>query len=25
MIHSKAFKADRPWGAIDIANMNGIT
>ncbi|MGD1944141.1 MAG: hypothetical protein ACFB0G_22825 [Leptolyngbyaceae cyanobacterium] len=25
IIHSKAFKADRPWGAIDIANMNGIT
>ena len=25
IIHSKAFKADRPWGELDIANMNGIT
>lgn len=25
VIRSKAFKADRAWGAKDIANMNGIT
>jgi len=25
IIKSKAFKADRAWGAKDIANMNGIT
>jgi len=25
IIRSKEFTADRPWGAIDIANMNGIT
>ena len=25
IIHPKSFKAGRPWGAIDIANMNGIT
>ncbi len=25
IIRSKTFKADRAWGAKDIANMNGIT
>ncbi len=25
IIQSQAFTADRPWGAIAIANMNGIT
>lgn len=25
IIRSKAFTAERPWGALDIANMNGIT
>jgi mannose-6-phosphate isomerase-like protein (cupin superfamily) len=25
IIRSKEFTADRPWGALDIANMNGIT
>jgi mannose-6-phosphate isomerase-like protein (cupin superfamily) len=25
IIRSKAFRADRPWGALDIATMNGIT
>lgn len=25
IIRSKEFVADRAWGAIDIANMNGIT
>ena len=25
IIRSKEFIADRPWGALDIANMNGIT
>lgn len=25
IIRSSEFKADRPWSAIDIANMNGIT
>jgi len=25
IIRSKAFTADRAWGALDIANMNGIT
>jgi len=25
IIRGNAFKADRPWGAIDIASMNGIT
>lgn len=25
IIRSKKFKADRAWGAKDIANMNGIT
>ncbi|ALS98236.1 cupin domain-containing protein [Lacimicrobium alkaliphilum] len=25
VIRSKAFRADRAWGAKDIANMNGIT
>lgn len=25
IIRSKQFKADRAWGAQDIANMNGIT
>lgn len=25
IIRSKAFTADRAWGAKDIANMNGIT
>ena len=25
IIRSKEFTADRPWGAINIANMNGIT
>jgi mannose-6-phosphate isomerase-like protein (cupin superfamily) len=25
IIRSKQFIADRPWGALDIANMNGIT
>ena len=25
VIRSKAFKADNAWGALDIANMNGIT
>lgn len=25
IIRSKEFKADRAWGAKDIANMNGIT
>ena len=24
-IRSKEFTASRPWGALDIANMNGIT
>lgn len=25
IIKSKEFRADKAWGAIDIANMNGIT
>lgn len=25
IIRSKRFTANRPWGALDIANMNGIT
>lgn len=25
IIRGKAFKADRAWGATEIANMNGIT
>jgi mannose-6-phosphate isomerase-like protein (cupin superfamily) len=25
IIRSKSFTADRAWGALDIANMNGIT
>lgn len=25
VVRSKEFKAARPWGAKDIANMNGIT
>ena len=25
IIRSADFKADRPWGALDIANMGGIT
>ncbi len=25
IIRSKEFTADHPWGALDIANMNGIT
>ncbi|MHC8321536.1 cupin domain-containing protein [Pseudomonas sp. GB2N2] len=25
VIRSKSFTADRAWGALDIANMNGIT
>ena len=25
IIRSKEFSADRPWGALDIASMNGIT
>lgn len=25
VIRSLEFKADRPWGALDIANMQGIT
>lgn len=25
IVRSKAFRADRPWGALDIATMNGIT
>jgi mannose-6-phosphate isomerase-like protein (cupin superfamily) len=25
IIRSRAFTADRPWGALDIANMRGIT
>lgn len=25
VIRSKTFRADRAWGAKDIANMNGIT
>src|ERR1700675_579224 len=25
IIRSKSFTATRPWGALDIANMNGIT
>lgn len=25
VIRSKAFKAEKAWGAIDIANMRGIT
>ncbi|WP_371228717.1 cupin domain-containing protein [Pseudomonas sp. QE6] len=25
IIRSKCFTANRPWGALDIANMNGIT
>ncbi len=25
IIRSKEFTASRPWGALDIANMNGIT
>lgn len=25
IIRSKEFTADRSWGALDIANMNGIT
>lgn len=24
-IRSKSFRAERPWGALDIAEMNGIT
>ncbi|MDO5091472.1 MAG: hypothetical protein Q4D61_07980 [Cardiobacteriaceae bacterium] len=25
IIRSREFTAERPWGALDIANMNGIT
>jgi mannose-6-phosphate isomerase-like protein (cupin superfamily) len=25
IIHGKTFTADRAWGALDIANMSGIT
>jgi mannose-6-phosphate isomerase-like protein (cupin superfamily) len=25
IINSKTFTAERPWGALDIATMNGIT
>lgn len=25
VIRSQAFRADRAWGALDIASMNGIT
>jgi len=25
IIRSKGFTATRPWGALDIANMGGIT
>lgn len=25
IFRASTFKADRPWGAVDIANMNGIT
>lgn len=25
IVRSKTFTAGRPWGALDIANMNGIT
>ncbi|MFX1766715.1 cupin domain-containing protein [Paraburkholderia sp. A1RI-2L] len=25
IIRSRRFTADRPWGALDIANMRGIT
>ncbi|WP_434707852.1 cupin domain-containing protein [Pseudomonas sp. R1-1] len=25
IIRSKAFTAERAWGALDIANMNGVT
>jgi mannose-6-phosphate isomerase-like protein (cupin superfamily) len=25
IIHSKNFTAERAWGALDIANMNGIS
>ncbi|RQS74983.1 cupin domain-containing protein [Burkholderia sp. Bp8963] len=25
IIRSTAFTADRPWGALDIANLHGIT
>ncbi len=25
IIRSKTFTAERAWGALDIANMNGIT
>lgn len=25
VVRSKEFKAERAWGAMDIANMNGIT
>ena len=25
IIRSKEFTADRPWGALDIASINGIT
>lgn len=25
IIRSKEFTADRPWGALEIANMDGIT
>ncbi|MGF6726062.1 mannose-6-phosphate isomerase-like protein (cupin superfamily) [Paraburkholderia sp. GAS41] len=25
IIRSKTFTAERPWGALDIANMRGIT
>lgn len=25
IIRGRAFKADRAWGALDVANMNGVT
>ncbi|NWG74090.1 MAG: cupin domain-containing protein [Rubrivivax sp.] len=25
IVRSKAFRADRAWGALDIATMNGVT
>ena len=25
IVRGRQFKADRPWGALDIASMNGIT
>lgn len=25
IVNASVFKADRPWGAIDLAEMNGVT